>query len=1140
MKTNLRVSLFLLIVLSLPALVQANIVILSNTSPNHTVASGSHEKVYGTSISNQITLEAGARIELINFQGHNSILIQSRSDLFTVFRSGMVVNFQGSDGTVMKIPATGSVQTIAFNDRTLTLNIYNNQVMLDDQEITLIPALIRDVHTGVWEELPNTNMSAVYYDWSPHAAYPGGDNHRTVISAWNGAALDTMRNRMIFWGGGHSGYAGNEIYGFDFDSNSWSIVAEPDTYQSIVADMGTGPECTYGGITQSGKFPKTIHTYDGVDYYPNLDSFCSNFGAMAAVDCKNPNAFVCYDFTTNAWVLDGFTETTAGGATMYGAIHPLTHIWYGAGAGSMESSRFCKYDAATDIRIYGDDNNMLRTTSNKNFAIDYRKNIGVVYQQRNEGIYYADLDSFTKGITNPGKSRYALSGDSSWFNGNVAKRAGMDYDPVLDKMIFWPRAGSTVYAMNTLTGKMTAISSTGATPTDAANTGTFSRFKYIPKENKFALVNSTTENVFLLKLSTLTDITTITIKDVSEGKNIPLTIGQGFSKGDIPAGAKITFRLPDGYVLPTSYECKSFWNDGSCKHAIISTIIPKIKAGTDLELTISQSSELTDDRPDLSEADIVSASPNAAVVFDNGWTTVSLSKLLGSPVRIFFSGPDMVEAHYSQDIIEDTDVNVKFYVRFYSTGDVWIRIGIENGSLDGSAGKPQTYTPMLTIDSQVVYHTAITHFGHTRWSAEGWITPKSTDYTIKHDTNYLQATKLIPNYWKTGPGDTRLNSLTQTYTPMEVADWRENMGVAGYSQQIGLLPLWDALYINSNGDNRAYDSVIANAKALNSHPIIFRDSSTDSPIVLSSWPTWTVFGEDSGGTTAVGNDSNFKWYVSHHGSGGYLAYLLTGEYYHLETMQYQSTLCYLVISSVHGSGTQRLLEPVQTRSIAWAIRTIGQLVAVGPSDLITDDLKLMLSNSVNHWAVNDINLNGIGYWTHYSSGAWGGLMGVYMQHFLIQSLGYISDIEPLSSMENFNLVRDFGYKAIVGILGGNSSDDYCYTHAADPFVYVTTGGTGVSKNPDDFFDSWGKCWEKNWGSPNLSCGDTLTKEGSFASGPGNAKGYWANLLPAIAYAVDHGADGSDASWERLTGATNWSDVENAGFEDLPIWGIYPR
>jgi uncharacterized protein (TIGR02145 family) len=145
MQRNIRLFFLFLAVLIIPALCQASSIILTRTSPNHTVISGSDDKIYGTSSSNQITLESGAQAELINFPGQNVIEILAASDGFTLFRSGTLVNFQVTDGTVLKIPATTDVQTIDFTDREpLTLSIHDNKVMLDDQVITTTAASIVD------------------------------------------------------------------------------------------------------------------------------------------------------------------------------------------------------------------------------------------------------------------------------------------------------------------------------------------------------------------------------------------------------------------------------------------------------------------------------------------------------------------------------------------------------------------------------------------------------------------------------------------------------------------------------------------------------------------------------------------------------------------------------------------------------------------------------------------------------------------------------------------------------------------------------------------------------------------------------------------------------------------------------------
>jgi uncharacterized protein (TIGR02145 family) len=173
MNKQFKLVFFFLAVSIVPVLCQASVTILSNTSPNHTITSGSNEKIYGTSASNQIILEGGAKTELINFPGQNSIQIQSSSELFTVSRSGTIVTLEGSDGTILMIPATHSVQTIDFSDRTsMTLSIHNNQVMLDDQVVTTTAATLAGgsetpggcgayVAPGVWKEFDCYNLAAI-------------------------------------------------------------------------------------------------------------------------------------------------------------------------------------------------------------------------------------------------------------------------------------------------------------------------------------------------------------------------------------------------------------------------------------------------------------------------------------------------------------------------------------------------------------------------------------------------------------------------------------------------------------------------------------------------------------------------------------------------------------------------------------------------------------------------------------------------------------------------------------------------------------------------------------------------------------------------------------------------------------------
>ena len=166
----------------------------------------------------------------------------------------------------------------------------------------------------------------------------------------------------------------------------------------------------------------------------------------------------------------------------------------------------------------------------------------------------------------------------------------------------------------------------------------------------------------------------------------------------------------------------------------------------------------------------------------------------------------------------------------------------------------------------------------------------------------------------------------------------------------------------------------------------------------------------------------------------------------------------------------------------------------------------------------------------------------WMNHFFIATNGYLWDIEPgYSDKASHQNVRDFMYRAVVGILGGNGKDNFCFTRAS---TYTYTVSSEIipnyaTTNATHLYTTWGQVWTATFGTENNSCANTL--QGTSGSDPrGASGGFWGNLLPAIAYAVDHNATGADMSWARLTGASNWGAVANSGFNNTAMWGVVPR
>ncbi len=113
------------------------IIVLTDSSPT-TIYSGSDVRVYGCNSGfNNLNIQSGARVKLINFPGNNLINIKASSSLFSVSRSGATVTLnEPNNGTIINMPATASVQFITFENLTTILQIQSNKVMLGKQEVT--------------------------------------------------------------------------------------------------------------------------------------------------------------------------------------------------------------------------------------------------------------------------------------------------------------------------------------------------------------------------------------------------------------------------------------------------------------------------------------------------------------------------------------------------------------------------------------------------------------------------------------------------------------------------------------------------------------------------------------------------------------------------------------------------------------------------------------------------------------------------------------------------------------------------------------------------------------------------------------------------------------------------------------------
>jgi len=352
---------------------------------------------------------------------------------------------------------------------------------------------LEDMLPGTWYQVPNSQLKSVDPCPANNCFYSGNEGQSGVIDDWTGGAFATGfgdKGSLLVWGGGHSGYLGNELYAFDVATLKWKRLTEPVKSGS----------CNYSEAEFADGSPCSAHTYDGVEYHPKTNSFvilgaCCNHdgiissprvhlfdldtmawrrGASYSGGGAPADAATAYDPTRDTfWIVPGFnaplgmynpnTSSGAGGWTLYNPFN-IDTLTVGA------------VDPGRDIFVVLD---------------------GLVQRQ----IVVFDLKSPNTPV------KVAFSGDSAPVQ---QTGAGFEWDPVQKAFVAWI-GGSSVYkltppASNWRTGtwvwtKVTPAASNSVTPTAANMNRPYSHWRYVPAVNAWIIVNRNTDNVFFYKMS---------------------------------------------------------------------------------------------------------------------------------------------------------------------------------------------------------------------------------------------------------------------------------------------------------------------------------------------------------------------------------------------------------------------------------------------------------------------------------------------------------------------------------------------------------------------------------------------------------------------------------------------------------------
>jgi len=362
--------------------------------------------------------------------------------------------------------------------------------------------IIRDMPVNSWYEVPNSALNNDPVE-AQESEFPGiwgirgGGGQRSANGKFpfSGGILDTKRDRLLIWGAGHNAYYGNELYAFNLQDFTWDRITDPSPPTNV-------NQCV--DILADGK-PNSRHTYYTLDYIPEIDSMIST--PSGATSCGSGgldrNTWL-FDFEANdadrtqGWINKGKTNNgnpIVPHSPTTSAYDPNSGLVYTVGAAGLYDynveTNFWRRLNATRINANGG-------ASDRGMVIDPKRNKIVVVGGGEVAVY--DLDNDDGRIYQ--KQLWATTGNefqsTSAPDGRGRYRPGVNYDPVLDRIVVWHGGAAQALNMDTREWEPLAVA-----PQLPFSSGTYGRFRYSPTQNAYVVVNGGRENVLIFKASNI-------------------------------------------------------------------------------------------------------------------------------------------------------------------------------------------------------------------------------------------------------------------------------------------------------------------------------------------------------------------------------------------------------------------------------------------------------------------------------------------------------------------------------------------------------------------------------------------------------------------------------------------------------------
>lgn len=655
------------------------------------------------------------------------------------------------------------------------------------------------------------------------------------------------------------------------------------------------------------------------------------------------------------------------------------------------------------------------------------------------------------------------------------------------------------------------------------------------------------------------DITTVTVTNTSASEQASpvTTLGHVFKAGDVPAGTTLSAKLADNTVIPLQVDKKALHGDGSLRHAILSMQLPNLAGNASTRVTLTTQPDVT--RGNAVSLDALLATSfdaRASLTVDGVLHTASARTLLQAlpatvPAKNMWLSGSLVSEWLVGGPVKTADgtphphLTAYFHVRAYA-GDpinrVRVDVVIENNWTRVSNPSDFTYDVTLSVGNSVYSKAALTHFTRARWHKTFWWGSDPTLY-VAYDKTYIQDTRAVPKYKDVTPSEATLAGPLTGLEPMQLGDNRSYMATTGENSMIGPLPQWVALYLVSM-DRRSYLATLRNADGGGTYNAHYRNEVTGYPATTDDYPDMQIGNNSTTWVPAVVSTSPHEWDDSHQPALAYVPYMMSGDYYYLEELQFWAEANMLVTSA----GTRQSQIGLQVRGQAWSLRTLGEAAYITPDNHalkthLVKKVKYYLSqydqNYTNNSAANKLGVLWSADDQVSQSKLSNGYFTVWMDDYFTWAVGHLVELGFNEAIP----LRNWKLKFVTDRMGGDlSAGQYCWQVATPSQLRM---GEDLTWFPDIT-----TVYAINFPVElrNLTCGTQayadyikanrdepgfLTNEMTpYGNDP---EGHPAKTQPALAIAVDAGIANADIGWARMSTRADPPD-----FSSNPKYAVVPR